>query len=231
MNENDLQEEINQLRKRNAELEDILNTIPASLYINQIDTIDDMTTGKNIWLNKFALDDIGYTPEEIDSMGFAFIETVMHPEDVTIAKDSINHLKNLSHDKIYKYVSRVKPKDKKYKWQYGHTCIFKQKPDGTPWQFLNVIIDIASQLHTENQLMDALNEINRLENALKLQPLSKRELEILKLIAQGMTDEEIAGQLFIGKGTVHTYRNKLLKKTGTTNTAALVAFAIKCGLG
>jgi len=60
--------------------------------------------------------------------------------------------------------------------------------------------------------------------------MSKREVEILKLIAQGKADDEIGKQLFISIGTVHTYRYKLLKKTETANTAALVAFAVKCRL-
>jgi len=224
------QTELQKLRERNTMLEEILDMIPASIYINQIDVIGDMATGKNVWANKFALDYIGYSVDEISKMGFAYIEAVVHPDDLKVAKDSISYLKDVTSDQIFNSVSRVKPKDKNYRWQYGQTRVFKYKPDGTPWQFVNVATEIADPLHTEKQLIDAMNEINRLKNALKLQSLTKRELEILKLVAQGKTDDEIAKQLFIGKGTVHTYRNKLLKKTETANTAALVAFAVRCGL-
>lgn len=60
--------------------------------------------------------------------------------------------------------------------------------------------------------------------------LSKRELEILQLVCQGMNNDEIAEKLFISPVTVKGYRSKLLTKTGTRNTIALILFAIKNNL-
>ncbi|MFI5151352.1 MAG: response regulator [Bacteroidia bacterium] len=55
--------------------------------------------------------------------------------------------------------------------------------------------------------------------------LSRRELEILKLIATGLTNEEIGNRLFISKRTVDTHRQNLMKKLDVKNTAGLVKFA------
>jgi DNA-binding NarL/FixJ family response regulator len=57
--------------------------------------------------------------------------------------------------------------------------------------------------------------------------LSKREIEILKLIAEGLSNEEIGSALNISPATVRTHRANLISKTGTNNTASLVMFAIK----
>ena len=57
--------------------------------------------------------------------------------------------------------------------------------------------------------------------------LTKRELEILKLICQQMTTAEIAQQLFISVRTVEGHRKNLLEKTGSRNSAGLVIFAYK----
>lgn len=57
--------------------------------------------------------------------------------------------------------------------------------------------------------------------------ISKRELDVLKLIAQGLSNEEIANKLNISTTTVRTHRANLITKTGCTNTASLVMFAIK----
>lgn len=57
--------------------------------------------------------------------------------------------------------------------------------------------------------------------------LSERELEILLLICQGLSNQEIADQLFISKRTVDKHRANILDKTGCKNTANLVVFAIK----
>ncbi|RVU02447.1 response regulator transcription factor [Mucilaginibacter limnophilus] len=56
---------------------------------------------------------------------------------------------------------------------------------------------------------------------------SERELEALELIAQGLTNEEIASKLFTSKRTVEGYRKNMLQKTGTANTAALIRYAIR----
>ncbi len=58
-------------------------------------------------------------------------------------------------------------------------------------------------------------------------PLTKREVEILQLVCQQMTTEEIAERLFISIKTVNGHRNNLLQKTGSRNVAGLVLYALK----
>ena len=55
--------------------------------------------------------------------------------------------------------------------------------------------------------------------------LTRREKEVLELIAEGMTNAEIAKQLFIGVTTVDTHRKNLLAKFEAKNTASLVRIA------
>ena len=60
-------------------------------------------------------------------------------------------------------------------------------------------------------------------------PLSRREQEVLQLVADGLTTQQIADQLFTSKRTVETHRQNILEKTGAKNTAALVRYAIAQG--
>lgn len=57
--------------------------------------------------------------------------------------------------------------------------------------------------------------------------LSKRELEILGLIAEGFTNAEIADKLFTSKRTIETHRQNILEKTQAKNTANLIKYAIQ----
>jgi DNA-binding NarL/FixJ family response regulator len=61
-------------------------------------------------------------------------------------------------------------------------------------------------------------------------PLTKREKEILKLIADGLSNQEIADKLFISLRTVETHRFNLTQKLDVKNAAGLVKEAIKRGL-
>lgn len=60
--------------------------------------------------------------------------------------------------------------------------------------------------------------------------LSERELEVLQLISEGLTNTEIAEKIFTSKRTVETHRKNLMFKTGTRNTASLIKYAILNGI-
>lgn len=55
---------------------------------------------------------------------------------------------------------------------------------------------------------------------------SSREIEVLELIADGLTNQEISERLFISKRTVEGHRQSLTDKTGCRNTAALIRYAM-----
>jgi len=59
---------------------------------------------------------------------------------------------------------------------------------------------------------------------------SLRELEVLQLLAQGLTNADIATQLLTSKRTIETHRQHLLAKTSTKNAAALIKLAMAQGI-
>jgi len=61
-------------------------------------------------------------------------------------------------------------------------------------------------------------------------PLSEREIEVLRLIAQEFSNGEIAEKLFISIRTVDTHRRNLLEKLQMKNTVGLVKYAIEKGI-
>ena len=60
--------------------------------------------------------------------------------------------------------------------------------------------------------------------------ITSREKEVLGLVAEGLTNNEIAQQLFISPTTVETHRKSLLNKFGAKNTASLVRMAAQMHL-
>ncbi len=62
------------------------------------------------------------------------------------------------------------------------------------------------------------------------QSLSKREKEVLRLIAMERTTQEIADELFLSKHTIESYRKNLISKLEVRNLAGLTKYAIKLGL-
>lgn len=60
--------------------------------------------------------------------------------------------------------------------------------------------------------------------------LSERELEVLKLICEEKTANEIAKEIFLSPRSVEGIRQRLIEKIGVRNTAGLVMFAVKSGI-
>lgn len=74
------------------------------------------------------------------------------------------------------------------------------------------------------------DEFDEKEADAMVQNITSRELEILQLIALGLTSQDISQKLFISKNTVETHRKNLLAKLNVKNTASLLKFAYKKGL-
>lgn len=81
---------------------------------------------------------------------------------------------------------------------------------------------------SQELLQNLLRNIKNTEdNPTEIFDLSAREIEIIALICQGLSNIEIGEKLFLSKRTVEKHRANILEKTDTKNTASLVMFAIK----
>lgn len=92
---------------------------------------------------------------------------------------------------------------------------------------------------TQQELMDAVNtvmkgktfmsdevsQVMRKSQAGSVPVLTRREKEVLELIAEGLTNNEIAEKIFVSASTVDTHRKNLLAKLEAKNTAELVKLA------
>lgn len=77
---------------------------------------------------------------------------------------------------------------------------------------------IVGKLRSNFQLQNKKHEI--------LQSLSERELDVLQLIIQELTTQEIADKLFISRHTVESHKKNLFKKTDQNSLVGLVKFSI-----
>ena len=59
---------------------------------------------------------------------------------------------------------------------------------------------------------------------------SMREIDVLHLIAEGLTNSEMSERLFISKRTIEGHRQSLIEKTGSKNTASLIKYAVLNGI-
>ncbi|MBK7410619.1 MAG: response regulator transcription factor [Saprospirales bacterium] len=82
----------------------------------------------------------------------------------------------------------------------------------------------AKQKETESGL-DSTSQQSFLDPLMERCSLTKRETQILRLIAESNSNKEIASHLFISEQTVGVHRKDLMRKLGATNKASLVRAA------
>ena len=84
-------------------------------------------------------------------------------------------------------------------------------------------VQLRESTHCER--LEQSKPFDRLDHFINQQLLTKRELEILHLITEALSNKEIGKRLFISDQTVGVHRKNIMRKLGVTNTAGLIKAA------
>ena len=87
----------------------------------------------------------------------------------------------------------------------------------------------VSERLTQDVVSDYIKKLSQIEDSV-LSILTKKEDEVLKLIAKGLSRQQIARQLYTTPGTISKHRQNIMEKLGISTNADLVMFAIKEGI-
>jgi DNA-binding NarL/FixJ family response regulator len=96
-------------------------------------------------------------------------------------------------------------------------------------ELIDAISRVASGLqYLSNEASFAMREEKKRASSLPV--ITKREKEVLQLIANGLTNPQIAERLFVSVSTIESHRKSLMAKLNTGNTASLLKISIELGL-
>jgi len=186
---------------------------------------------------------LGYEPSDYESQNYQFFETKIHPDEkLQLALRGFSVLKmfnafskdeKLNHKSIYEY--RMLNSENKYIRLVEQYQILELDPNGQIWLMFS-IVDISPNQEDEVSVKGQILNFrtgNFIPFEIEQKPeleLTKRELEILKLVKQGYLSKEISDKLSISVHTVNTHRYRFLEKLGANNSFEAVVFASKYGL-
>ena len=203
-------------------------------------------------LNKAKLDYV--SPEMLDVLGYPLEETnipfllsIIHPEDqhwfLSFENNNREFFMQLSPNQIPNYKIRYDYRIKKSNGEYirilQQTVAIQFDDDGHIFRTLVVHTDITHLKQEGNPVYSIIGlngepsyiDVPVVNHYLKKDNLlTQREREILYLLTEGKSSQEISKLLFISKHTVHAHRQNILNKTNCTNTPELISHAVKIGL-
>jgi DNA-binding NarL/FixJ family response regulator len=111
----------------------------------------------------------------------------------------------------------------------AHGYLPKNADRESLFEALNKVYRGESSFDYEYEQKETQNVITQTES-IHVSQLTDREIEILKMIASGYSNKEIASMLNISHRTVDTHRTNLMKKIEVSNVVGLVRYAFKNGL-
>lgn len=185
---------------------------------------------------------LGYNPGDYEATGQQFFAERIHPDDqragsingVTILKlfNSFTSDEKLNHKLVNEY--RMLDATGKYTRLIEQHQVLELDKQGQIWLLVS-IVDISPDQEefdgTKSQLLNfRTGKVIPVQSAEKAEfELTKRELEILKLVKEGLLSKEISNRLSISVHTVNTHRQRFLEKLGANNSMEAIMFASRFG--
>jgi DNA-binding NarL/FixJ family response regulator len=142
--------------------------------------------------------------------------------------DAIKNIKKEYHDAKILAITGHLPKDTIYKALKNGVDSYLLDDCDKP-EILEAVNDTASgkQFYC-GQVIDILAEKDGKDGSgCDGVSLSEREIEVIRLISDGLTNKQIADKLFLSTHTVNTHRKNIMSKLGINNTAGIVIYAVK----
>jgi DNA-binding CsgD family transcriptional regulator len=213
---------------------------------NSIFSVLDLKTGNYLLKSSRFTSLLGYSGlEDPESDDLELFHGIIHPEDLPFVLDTeyeaFFFYKNLpvSEKKDYKlvYDFRVKSIKGVYMRIMHQFVILEQDRSGKSWLAL-LVTDILSEVATDDKPQRRMLNIrtgklyffHEDEKSTSGKLLTKRETEVMGLIAQGFDSQNISDKLFISVNTVNNHRQNILSKTRSANTTQALLYAKTIGI-
>lgn len=180
---------------------------------------------------------LGYSHEELAN-DYNQLKNFVHPKDLgSLEKDISSHLQGGTAS--FENEHRLRHKDGHWVTVESKGKITLRDKDNNPLRMVGTLRDVTQRKRLNEEGMDLLKRIESLiiENSSNaptkvsvensVENLTKREKQVLGMIAAGMTSEEIGKKFSLSKGTVISHRRSLMAKLDLHNSADVTRFAIE----
>ncbi|RDV16875.1 hypothetical protein DXT99_01820 [Pontibacter diazotrophicus] len=227
--------------QNNPEFLAVLNHSPC------VTSILDLRTQQFAFISSNVKEILGYGSCHFMEEGITFYNTIVHPQDLQITWKL--------RKAIWDFILTLPPSEQaQYKFNYDYrilkpggkevrvlaqNSVLQSDCKGNITHILGMYSDISHWKKSEQQVASLISTAHDTclffsqEDNDKFHPqssLSKREIEIVKMLAEGYSSKLIADKLFISFHTVNTHRQNIMEKTKTKNTGGLVQFVVSHGL-
>lgn len=210
------------LKEKNIDIDDFCELLPGVFHINRIKSVE------MVYLDKITREKVGLERDKVEREGLQVLKKVLDPSCmdylVQVNKNAdfsdpsfiLSTFQNLSFDPM-EWIERNK---------HSYTWCFSSKKKLSN----DLTISITQPLNELGRIYPQLGKVLEdnvflKKNFRKFDSLTRREKEIMRLISEGKTSNQISEQLFISTYTVTTHRKNIWQKLEIKSYAELIKFA------
>jgi DNA-binding CsgD family transcriptional regulator len=223
------------------EIDELLNDIINGIKIlpNQYFYLNYTPTTQTIYVSPHVKNVLGYETEEFE---YKRLLDIIHPDDQPIVLAGTYFAYETANSKVFKpfefgvfFSYRAFHKNGTLKRLLRYSSPIKYDITGKVIHYISVVTDItdmqpSNRVHIwHTGLPDEVPPFST-ENFYNNNLLSKREMDILFYLCEGLNSNGIAQKLFISRHTVDTHRRRILAKMKVENTGQLIRNAFNMGL-
>lgn len=225
-----------ELLQANPALRSTLGQSPCIIWVM------DLRQGQFIFVSDNVERILGYAAELFRKRGTGFLNEQIHPDDLPrvntlreIRNEWLGSLLPLERDSFkFNCDYRFRRANGTYAWLFEQNTILPTKPRSHVTHLLGVVSDIPPRQKNQTPVAwafpaEPITHQKPTADRLPVQ-LSKRECEIVQLLAEGYTSKTIAGRLELSLHTVNTHRRNIIERTCAKTTGGLIQYAMSNGL-
>lgn len=127
-------------------IQKIADTNPALLYVY------DLLEKRNIYINSFVIQSLGYSPEEIQQMGENVLKNLLHPDDFSQQSAWSQEWETIKEGEVLSREFRMKNKRGEWRYLQANETLFNLTPEGMPKQILGCASDITERVRVQEKL-------------------------------------------------------------------------------
>lgn len=162
---------------------------------------------------------------DAEQIWLAYFDFFFPAEDNVVLKSNLYHaFKQNDLNKVYFFFQKNRPQNKSdYKWYFATSKLSLIHQDSNNFILFRYAFELNKSENKQVSLSDQ-SDFQKYCNRVML--LSKREKEIIKLIVEGKSSQDISDLLFISIHTVNNHRKNITNKLEINNLCQLTKFAI-----
>lgn len=221
----DLSEKISrqnrEVSRRQSVTDMVLDHVPAVIFLV------DAERNRITWINSRVKAMLGYTVEQAETGGTKFLRELLPSDDFRQLQQATEFFEKRKGDEFKTVLHMRDAFGEEHKM--NTTFAPAERLDKNKIKsFICIALDVTRQTETQQELKQLLRQMTTdSDSDSVVRSITRREYDILRLIAKEFSTKQIAEELNISVPTVETHRRNLLRKVGVKNTAGLVRFAVE----